>query len=122
MGDRHPTFDMRNGTLSGNTFGAKSSVSGNVFNIGSQVRGGALDDLRRALADARPDLLAAAPDDTSAELERRLEQLEQELANGEPMGEVATSLWDRIRSLAGPLAATANIAQVADLMVTVFSS
>jgi hypothetical protein len=120
MGDRQPTFDMRNSTLSGNTFGAKSSVTGNVFHIGSQSGRGTLDDLRRALAAARPDLLAAAPDDTSAELERRLEHLEQELAVDEPAGEVTTSLWGRIRSLAGPLAATANIAQVTDLMVTLF--
>ena len=119
MSGWRPIFDMRNSALSGNTFGAKSPVTGNVFNIGSQVGDGTLEDLRRALAAARPDLLAAAPDSTSKELERRLEQLEQELA-GEPTGEMVTSLWNRIRSLAGPLAATANIAQVADALATLF--
>jgi hypothetical protein len=122
MGDRHQSFDMRNSALSGNTFGARSPVTGNVFNTELPVGHGSLEDLRNALAAARPELLAATPEDTSPELERRLEQLEQELAASEPTGDVAMSLWNRIRLLAGPLAATANIAQVADLMVTLFGS
>ncbi|MGH3569699.1 MAG: hypothetical protein ACRDRH_27540 [Pseudonocardia sp.] len=120
---RRPSVDLRRATVQGTTFGDHSHVRDNVFVVGDGQPPPSLDDLREALAAARPQLLASAPtDEARSDVERRLRQLEEELDEDEPAGPVVQSLWARIKKLAGPLSASASIATITDLVVSIFGA
>lgn len=117
---RRASFDMRGSNVVGNTFGDASPITGTVY-ASAGPPAGTVDDLRVALGGIRAPLLDATrtPADR-AEMERRLQHLEEELEADAPQGPVVHSLWKRITTLAGPLAGAANVAQITDLMITVF--
>lgn len=116
---RRATYDMRGSSVVGNTFGDRSPITGDVYAPGTS-QASTVGDLRVALAAVRDPLLHSASSADRAEMERRLRRLDEELDEAAPEGPVVRSLWTRITALAGPLAGAANVAQITDLMLTIF--
>lgn len=122
---RGQSVDLHGSTVIGGAFGERATVKDNTFVVGGlpQQPQPSLADLRAALAAARPQLLASAPtDEARSDVERRLRQLEEELDEDEPAGPVVQSRWAQITKLAGPLSASASIAQITDLIITIFGA
>jgi len=113
-----PTVDMRG--AQGIAYGDHSQVTGNTFAMGQQAPTATIEQLCSAVAAFRTELLDTAAPENRPELGRRLGQLEDELADVEPAGPVVLSRWKQVRRLAGPLAASASVAQITDMVITLF--
>lgn len=111
---------VNGGSFYGSAVGAGTNIQAGTTTV-SEVRTVQLNDLRNALAAVREQILAAATTpDGRAVLRYELQQIEEALAGPEPAGQVVHSRWEQVRKAIGPLAVTANIAQITALIITLF--
>ena len=114
------SMTVNGGSFVGSAVGAGTNIQAGTTTV-SEVRTGQLNDLRSALTGAREQILAAATtSDGRTVLRYELQQIEEALAAPEPAGPVVRSRWEQVRKAIGPLAVTANIAQITALIITLF--
>lgn len=116
-------MDMRGATFIGAAFSDHPTVTGNVFNVGTGQPQACLDDLKAAIADARADLVGAASGEARTEVDRRLGQIEDELAEeAAAAGPVVRSRWDKVVTVLEPLGTVSgHLAKITELITNVFS-
>jgi len=114
------SMTVNGGSFFGSAVGAGTNIQAGTTTV-SEVRTGQLNDLRNALVGAREQILAAATTpDGRAVLRYELQQIEEALAVPESAGQVVRSRWEQVRKAIGPLAVTANMAQITALIITLF--
>ncbi len=117
---RDNSMTVNGGSFVGSAVGAGTNIQAGTTTVG-ESRTGQLNDLRRTLVGAREQILAAAATpDGRAVLRYELQQIEEALAAPEPEGPVVRSRWEQVRKAIGPLAVTANMAQITTLIITLF--
>ncbi len=125
MNRREPlpgTTTVTGGTFIGSALGQGNTIRNNKIIIGELSLGDSGDELRRAIAAARDELVRAAPNPAlEAEVGYEIRKIEQELSEQEPQGAVVLSRWEQVVGVLSPLAAASDaIAKITDLMAKVF--
>lgn len=124
MSPRKPPHETMTftGTFIGSAVGKNNEVKNTAINAGDVQAQASVDDLRAAIAAARDELIGAAGPEASTEVDRRLGQIEDELAEEEPEGPVVRSRWRQVVAMLEPLAnASEHIARITDLIAKVFT-
>ena len=113
------------GSVIGSAIGNDNTVSGNEIEItatNANARPG-IEELRAAIAALRTELDRADTDEkVISEAEYELTKIEESLESDQPDAEAVQVRWKHVRKLLGPLQYTANLAQITDLVLTVFKS
>ena len=109
MGDR---FDLRGAHVSGSAVGSHSRVH---HQSGPEV---SVADLLAALAAARPDIVAAAPEADRDEVRAEVGKIEAELRRDTPRGTVVGNRWQTVTTVVG--AVSEPLAKITELVVKLF--
>lgn len=116
------TTTVTGGTFIGSALGQGNTIRNDKIIIGELSVSDSCDELRRAIAAARDELVRAAPNPAAqAEVGYEIRKIEQELSEQEPQGAVLLSRWEQVLGVLSPLAAASDaIAKITELMTKVF--
>ncbi len=116
------SMTVTGGTFIGSAVGQGNKVSDNTITVGEVQTSASVDDLRKAIAAARDELVRAAEDpEAQAVVRYGIRTIEGELAKEQPQGAEVRSRWNLVSEILSPLAAVSGIvAQITDSIVKVF--
>jgi len=109
MGDR---FDLRGAHVSGSAVGSHSRVH---HQSGLQL---SVTDLLGALAAAKADIVAAAPEADRDEVRAEVGKIEEELQRDTPRGTVVANRWQTVTTVVGALGEP--LTKITELIVKLF--
>lgn len=115
-----PKHENRTIKISGGTFTGSTNVAAGDITVGSVRQYVRLADLRAALEAHRAELITAGGDDGD-KVRRRLDRLDEELAEDEPDADAVRGDWRSVaKLLTGAGAAAESAKKIAELVHALF--